>query len=194
MELELEEAVAREDWATAEELADQLHPPRPMPRLGNAALWYADAGLWVFPIQPGGKKPYARTQGLHDATTDQGRIRRWWSRHPDSNIGIATGHRVDVIDFDGAQAHAAWGEAFPNDDGSTYGGASVLATVSTPRPGGLHVYIRATGEGNHAGSLPGVDFRGRGGYVLAPPSALDNRPGQYPGTYRFARDLNPKDL
>lgn len=72
-------------------------------------------------------------------------------------------------------------------DGTSYGDSPVLGTVTTPRPGGLHIYIAATGSGNHANMLPGVDFRGLGGYVLAPPSVLDDRDDQHPGTYAWVR-------
>jgi hypothetical protein len=74
-----------------------------------------------------------------------------------------------------------------------WGGAQALGTVSTPRPGGLHVYVRASGHGNRAGMLPGVDYRGLGGYVLAPPSQLDDRDDQHPGTYAWLRPLDLKE-
>ena len=196
---EYDQAVVAGDWARAETVGTWLdvHDPlplRPVPVPGAAALWYAEQGLKVFPLQPGSKKPFPRSRGLHDATNDPTQVGRWWQAHPTANIGLATGHLVDVIDFDGLAGHIAWGKLFPEDDGSSYGGARTLATVSTPRPGGLHVYIRATGDGNAAGMTEGVDYRGRGGYVVAAPSVLDDRDDQHPGTYRFLRPLDPKDL
>lgn len=179
------------DWGKVNGLApvvDRLDvPPQPVPLLA-AALWYAQQGIPVFPLQPLTKVPLARSRGCKDATTDTEQVRAWWGQHPNANIGVATGHTHDVIDFDGLRGHVAWGQAFPNEH-DMWGGARVLGSVTTPRPGGLHVYVPATGQGNGAAMLPGVDYRGRGGYVLAPPSVTDDRPGQHPGTYRFLRPL-----
>lgn len=134
-----------------------------------AALWYAEQGLHVFPLTPLGKIPLPGTKGFKDATADTDRIRAWWKVNPDFNIGLATGHRFDVIDFDGPEAiaygytHDVW--------------PPVVGKVSTPRPGGNHWYVNATGAGNRAGMAPHVDYRGIGGYVVAPPSRTDQ--GEY---------------
>jgi len=137
-----------------------------------AALWYAEQGLKVFPIQPGSKTPYGGTRGCKDATSDVDTIRAWWERWPDSNVAIATGHLVDVIDVDGPEGVAA-----------IAGQVEVLreqsiGMVSTPRPGGQHWYVRhVEGRANKAGILPHVEPRGTGGYVCAPPSSTEQ------GTY-----------
>jgi hypothetical protein len=33
--------------------------------------------------------------GVKDATCNRARILAWWTRHPQANIGLATGHRFD---------------------------------------------------------------------------------------------------
>ncbi|MFF1820373.1 bifunctional DNA primase/polymerase [Kribbella sp. NPDC058245] len=176
------EALQRGDTATALGIADELDrmPPAPRASILGAALWYGERGLRVFPISPRSKKPYLDTHGLHDATSDAGRIRAAFETKPNANIAIATGHRVDVIDFDGLEAHLAWGRTYPT---WAEAGIEPLAIVSTPRPGGMHVYVTATGEGNYAGMLPGVDYRGLGGYVVVPPSITAA------GTYDFLQPL-----
>lgn len=195
VEQDLAAALARKDWRLAEVLADQLDAGERraahVPTVHGAALWYASVGLPVFPVMPFVKRPYPKTRGLKDATTDPAQINRWWEEHPGSNVAIATGHCIDVVDFDGPKAHAAWGRTFREG----WAGLTVLATVSTPRPGGLHLYVPAQpGRTNRAKMLPGVDYRGRGGYVLAPPSVLDARADQHPGQYRFLRKLQPQEL
>lgn len=187
---DLDRAMLRKDLGEAIRLADLLDRMTP-PRfsLTLAALWYASQGLHVFPLMPHSKKPWPGSHGLTEATTDADKITAWWNAAPGCNIGIATGHVVDAIDFDGEAAHAAWGKRYPTWDD---GGVQVIGTVSTPRPGGLHVYVPATGSGNAAdlvGDKSGVDYRGLGGYVVAPPSVLDGRDGQHAGTYSWLRPL-----
>lgn len=48
-----------------------------------------------------GKHPRTR-YGLKEATTDESAIRKWWSKHPNSNVGLLTGREVGlfVLDID----------------------------------------------------------------------------------------------
>lgn len=100
--------------------------------------------------------------GLHDATTDPTIIRRWWEAKPDANIGLRTGVAFDVVDLDSEQAVDALEAAR---DGRERISGPVVATAK-----GFHYFVQPTGLGNRAGVLPGIDFRGQGGYVVAPPS------------------------
>jgi bifunctional DNA primase/polymerase-like protein/primase-like protein len=138
-----------------------------MSTLHTAALQLAERGLAVFPCQPRGKAP-ACDAGLHAATTDPERINRWWRAFPDLNIGIATGaaSRVFVLDIDGDD-----GEASLRKLESERGALPSTVEVITGK--GRHCYFR-TGKrkvGNSASQLgAGLDIRGDGGYVIAPPS------------------------
>lgn len=146
-------------------LVDKLDD-RPRPELLPSALWYAAQGLHVFPLTPQSKIPRPRSRGCHDATTDPGTIRRWWADNPAANVGIATGHVVDVIDVDGPAGVDSW-----LDCGNL---PPILGIVKTPREGGLHLYVATQPErGNRANLIPGIDYRGAGGYVVAPPSRTD---------------------
>lgn len=158
-------AVAAEDYDLAERLCAQWdrEAARRPPHLLPSALWYAAQGLRVFPLQPRAKVPLRGSRGCKDATTDEDRIRAWWRQTPEANVAVATGTLVDVIDVDGADGVLSWAR--------TEGLPPVLGVVSTPRPGGTHLYIAARpGRGNRAKMMPGVDVRGEGGYVVAPPS------------------------
>lgn len=158
--------------------------PQPLSRLGRAARWYAvERGWRVFPLHSirsqgsvcscgkractaPGKHP--RTpRGCLDATTDVAQITAWWEQWPDAGVGIATGGGLIVIDVD------------PRHDGDDT--MRELAGRLGPLPdtvealtggGGRHVYLTAPeGVRNSASALgPGVDVRGEGGYVVAPPS------------------------
>ncbi|MEV4521449.1 bifunctional DNA primase/polymerase [Micromonospora tulbaghiae] len=138
--------------------------------LANAARWYASQGIPVFPLMPGEKKPFPGSRGFKDATTDLGQINRWWTSHPQANIGLPTGGLFDVIDIDGEQGAISYRALIGSDVIPR-----VYGKATTGRPCSRHLYIAATGDGNSAGVWPGIDFRGKGGYVVAPPSRTERR-------------------
>jgi hypothetical protein len=155
---------------------------KPTPSLIGSALWYAEQGLRVFPLTPGTKIPFAKSNGCLDASSNPDIIRGWWDSEPASNVGIATGYRVDVVDIDGlkgqiTRAHRP--ELFDIIE------QVAIGKVLTPRPGGMHLYVPAVASGNLGGALEGVDYRGLGGYVVAPPSVVTEGPN--PGTYSWLR-------
>jgi hypothetical protein len=129
------------------------------------------------------KRP-ATAHGLKDATTDPDQIRAWWSRTPDANIGIPTGavSGLVVIDVDNGQE----GDLSLAKLEADHGPMPTTLVVVTPgdredgKAPGRHIYVRHPGGKvkNSAGKLgPGLDVRGDGGYVVAPPSR--RRGGHY---------------
>ena len=133
----------------------------------SAALALAGKGLLVFPCRPRDKRP-ATANGLKDATRDPDIIRRWWRQEPQLNLAIATGavSNVFVIDLDGLDAEVNLRRLE-----AEHGELPATVEVITAR--GRHVYFRwpETPVRNSAGKIaPGIDVRGDGGYVLAPPS------------------------
>src|SRR5215212_1044222 len=143
-------AMRSDDWATVARLEAQLDAaaaPLNVPvLLVSAALFYAQIGLHVFPLVAAMKIPYPGTHGFEDATTDQEQIAAWWQRWPEANIGIATGHLIDVIDIDGPLGVKSWSRNIYDDPDAPI----TLGRVRTPRPQGTHLWIAATGEGNGA--------------------------------------------
>lgn len=142
----------------------------------TAALAYARHGIPVLPVHtpaPGGcscaqaacdrpgKHPRLR-HGLTDATTDPRRIEMWWARWPEANIGLRTGVVMDVADIDSVEGWHSLRHLL----------AGALPTGPQVRTGGggWHFWFAPTGYGNRVRLLAGVDWRGAGGYVLAPPS------------------------
>jgi hypothetical protein len=102
--------------------------------------------------------------GLKEATTNRARVLAWWTQHPQANIGLATGHQFDVLDVDGP-AGAQVIRAFANDHALRSSGPLVRTGG-----GGWHYYLAPTGLGNaRPRDLERVDWRGHGGYVVAPP-------------------------
>jgi hypothetical protein len=160
------QALLDDDEATIAQLAPIIDRTPP-PRLLAAALAYAAWGWPVFPCIPGAKAPATRS-GFKDATTDERQIQAWWRQTPNANIGLPTGHHFDVIDID---APKGWRNYWRMQDEGLL--PPIHGLVSTAGYG-LHLYVTPTGGGNGAGWLPGIDYRGVGGYVIAPPSVTDN--------------------
>jgi len=144
----------------------------------TAALAYARHGIPVLPVHTPdpdggcscdrgarcdrpGKHPRLR-HGLTEASTDPRTIDLWWARWPTANIGLRTGIVMDVADIDSAEGR--------------HGLIHLLGGTLPPGPrvrtgsGGWHLWFRPTGYGNRVHLLPGLDWRGAGGYVVAPPS------------------------
>ncbi|MBT3367837.1 MAG: DNA primase [Nitrospina sp.] len=136
-----------------------------------------------------GKHPMTRN-GVKDATTDRRKIKEWFRRWPDFNIGIRTGIESDLIVLD----------VDPRNRGieslekliAEYGKLPLTIKVKTGN--GFHFYFRypdlskkfkcAT---NFAG-YTGLDLKAQGGYVIAPPS--NHLSGN---KYRFIKKKTPRD-
>jgi hypothetical protein len=151
-----------------------------------AALGYAAWGIPVYPVHwphptPGGtslgcscrhgpgcdrpaKHPLVR-HGGNDATCDPAQLERWWSRWPAANLGLATGVVFDALDVDGPAGLAALRQL------ARTAGLRLPGPLVRTGGGGWHYWFAPTGLGNRPPrSLEHVDWRGRGGAVLAPPS------------------------
>lgn len=149
-----------------------------MTALGLAALRLADAGCHVFPLRPRGKQPLGG-RGLLEATRDPNQVRAWWSATPTANIGVACGlSGFVVVDLDSPDALSAWRRLV-----AEHGTASTL-TVRTAR--GWHCWYRGQGPSTAGRLAQGIDTRGHGGYVLAPPSVHPTG-----ALYRWHEPLRP---
>lgn len=99
---------------------------------------------------------------------DRGRVADWWTKWPTANIGIVCGEPsgIVVVDVDGSEGHDSLRLAIP--------AGSMCHTVTARTPRGTHIYFKHPGfkVGNRASLLPGIDIRGDGGYVIAPPSEV----------------------
>jgi bifunctional DNA primase/polymerase-like protein len=110
-----------------------------------------------------GKHPQV-AGGVHAATCDPAVVRGWWRRWPEASIGLACGVWFDVLDVDGDQGLEAL-RAILSQAGEVPAGGPLARTG-----GGWHLLVRPTGLGNRVRFAAGLDWRGRGGMVVAPPS------------------------
>ena len=156
-------------WCAEQELAERKRLLAP-DSLQKAARWYASHGVAVFPLRPGAKQPMTKN-GLYDATTDLDQVKAWWEREPLANIGLPTGHLFDVIDIDRDLDNPAKPNGWLSLDRIKAAGKvpPTVGRVLTPSHGG-HYYIKPLGVGNATNLGPGVDYRGKGGYGVGPPS------------------------
>jgi hypothetical protein len=125
----------------------------------DSALRFATAGTPVLAVKPRSKEP-ATTHGVKDATVNPERIRSWWTRWPEANIGVACGtpgpHVLDVDDP----------SAYRRLDANLRAQIDRAPTVATAR--GHQFYFAGVATGTVV--LPFGELRGRGSYVVAPPS------------------------
>ena len=139
----------------------------------TAALNYARCGWPVFPIVEADKKP-ATPHGVHDATTDASVIQPWFNNGTARNVGIATGAKSGffVLDIDPAKG----GDDALDELESQYG--TLPNTVeSLTGGGGRHLLFQYPGRKVRNGNNklgPGIDIRGDGGFIVAPPSVHES--------------------
>ena len=132
----------------------------------NVALQYFRRGWSVIPIRPSGKEPLIPWQEFQKRKASESEIRSWWAKWPNANVGIVTGaiSGLAVVDLDGT-------EGIKQAQTLRLSSGCVSSTGK-----GKHLYFKHPGENvcNSVRKFPGVDLRGDGGYVLAPPSLHPN--------------------
>jgi hypothetical protein len=151
----------------------------------DAAIACAKRGWLTFPAPRGVKKSELskKWSGTNwGATTDPDRLKQYWGRWPDSNIGVVTGAAsgIFVIEIDTkAGGHEADGEKALRELEAKYGPLPATLTAISPS-GSKHYYFKHPGYkiSNSVSKLgPGIDVRGDGGMVIVPPSRT--KTGQY---------------
>lgn len=140
----------------------------------HPCVWTTETGCSCGQSDCGSPGKHPLTLWRKAATTDAKRIVAWWTRWPLANVAIATGAPgPSVVDFDIAGGKPGMQSLAKLRAAGLLAGA--VATVRT-WTGGLHAYFEGGQEGNSSLPRHGVDFRGTGGYVVAPPSVINGRP------------------
>ncbi len=135
--------------------------------LRTHALALASHGWAVLPLR--GKAPLLKGgRGVLDATSHPETVDRWWTGHPDANIGARVPALAVVVDVDpragGADAMTSLIRR--------YGALPATLTVVSGRgDGGRHYYFRRPpGELSSTRLGAGIDLKTSSGYVVMPPS------------------------
>lgn len=141
------------------------------------------------PVNSPGKQPIL-PDWPERASTDPAVIAGWWDTWSDANVGVVTGARsgLVVLDIDprngGHESLAKLEERV-----GVLPGTAMVITGSD----GLHKYYRHPGPGVKVKSVskafgrefPGIDVKGDGGQVVAPPSIHPDGP-----RYRWSGDVS----
>ena len=130
----------------------------------KAALEYHDMGYSVIPVLST-KKPLIKWKEYQNKQTTKEEIISWWTQNPTAMIGLITGCNTGlfVIDCDTEEAYHHVQEYIPE--------SMVLPVAKSPN--GWHLYFKMPDDNTitiGANCMPGVDFRGNGGFIVAPPS------------------------
>ncbi len=153
---------------------------------------YLANGWSVIPVEARGKRPLVKWEPHQHEPPSRETVSAWCRRWPEANLGIVTGEVSGLVIVDVDPGHGGAGSL------------ELLQRQFDPLPptlevvtggGGRHLYFRHPGTRtpNRAGFAPGLDLRGDGGFVVAPPSLHASgrryawRPDQDPSETRPAR-------
>lgn len=156
----------------------------------RAASGLAEYGYEVFPCHPRGKRPLT-PNGFKDATRDERTILHWYDRAPDANVAVACGASgISVLDIDtkaGADPREVISDLDLDGQAITWTGTAPECSEEYPDSlsgeRGAQVFFTGTRKTCRT-SVPGVELRGAGGYVVVPPSV-------HPSGVPYLGDLPP---
>lgn len=146
----------------------------------KSAIAYVKYFNWaVFPVVESGKAPLTKN-GFLDATRDIDQINEWWRKIPNANIGIPTGEingffvlDVDVQRKDGLIVENGF-ETLRNLSDQYGKLPDTVIQISGSGEGNHYLFKYHDSIKNNVKFLPGLDIRGAGGYIVAPPSTHES--------------------
>lgn len=135
----------------------------------EAALACLARGWSVIPIRRADKRPLIRWEEFQHRRPAPEEVRGWYGQWPEANIAIVTGPVSGLVVVDVDPGHGGQDSL---DELERRHGALPLTVEALTGGGGRHIYFCSppVPVGNRAGIVPGIDLRGAGGYVVAPPS------------------------
>lgn len=135
------------------------------PAIAAAAPARAEVLGPIFRVRPRDKRPLRRGWQA-EASTDSASIGRLWQECPDANLGLLCGVRSWALDVDGAEGLDTLADLEDLNRWLPLGPASVTGS------GGIHLFFapsdRVRNSVRRLGA--GLDSRGKGGFVVLPPS------------------------
>jgi len=156
--------------------------PRKKESVYTYATLYLNKGLSVIPLKPRSKEPLIPWKEFQDRIPVEQEISKWFNGS-ENNIAIVCGSVSDnliVIDFDSIDLYDKWYSVIDRDYHDIRD--IVLNTWVVETGKGIHIYLRIDVDRDtfrkSFRTMPrlvdGVDIKGEGGYVVAPPSIHPN--------------------
>jgi hypothetical protein len=135
----------------------------------ESALYYLFRGGSVIPLRSRDKRPAIAWLEYQERRASEDEVRAWFHRWPDANVGIVTGRISGLVVLDVDPKHN--GDVSLRRMEQEHGPLPQTVEAFTGG-GGRHIYFAHPGDTipNKVGLAPGIDLRGDGGCVVAPPS------------------------
>jgi hypothetical protein len=154
----------------------------------DTAQRYLARGWSVLPLRARDKRPLIAWEQLQSVRPSAEQVAEWYSQWPAANIGIVAGEISNLVVLDIDPKHG--GDASLERLEQRFGPLPETVEVTTGS-GGRHLYFTHPGGliRNRAGLAQGIDLRGDGGYIVAPPSI---HPSGHP--YAWAEGRSPEDV
>lgn len=142
-------------------------------------------GFSVIPIQFKGKKPLLAWEEFIRRRATDSELVQWFKTWPNANLAIVTGKISNVVvadvDVDRGGDPKPLYDVYPTETIVRTGKGGFHFYYKYPEGDDIHVYNRV--------GKNGIDIRGDGGYVVAPPSIHASG-----ATYEFIRDMSIADF
>lgn len=162
------------------------------PATEQAALDYLGRGWSVIPIRERAKRPAVAWKAYQSKYVSEETLHEWFQRSPNYNVAIVTGalSKLVVLDVDPRHGGKESLRELEREHGPL-----PKTMESITGGGGRHVYFSHPGGvvHNRANIQPGIDLRGDGGCIVAPPSVHPSgkryrwKKGHAPGDVKLAR-------
>mgnify|MGYP001772573099 CR=1 FL=1 len=156
---------------------------------------YLGHGLSIIPLKPKSKEPAIESWKPYQGNRATEEEVEKWFRNTNNNIGIVCGAisgNLVVIDFDSKELYQKWYEFIDKEYPEIRDIILNTWVVKTSR--GRHIYLRINADKKTFKEffrtkpklVEGVDIKGEGGYVVAPPSV-------HPSGVRYEFLIGPND-